>query len=161
MSGLRIPKLGFKKKKKEIIKEAPPMYRDIATKIAWHYLGTPYLWGGDNPKGFDCSGLCIEILKSVGKLPAKGDWTAAGLFEKFKHARVTFAQEGCLVFWGRTLEGITHIEYCLNEDLSIGASGGGSKTKTIQDAFKQDAYIKVRPIRPRAPIAFVDPFAKG
>lgn len=136
------------------------MYKEISTKLAWHYLGTPYLWGGDDPKGFDCSGFCIELLKSVGRLPTKGDWTAHGLYERFSYCEVTFAQEGCLVFWGKTKEHITHVEYCIDEDLSIGASGGGYKTKTIQDAFKQNAYIKLRPFRSRRPIAFVDPFRK-
>jgi len=36
--------------------------REIAAKIAWHYLGTPYVWGGDDFSGFDCSGYVIEIM---------------------------------------------------------------------------------------------------
>ena len=41
--------------------------------VAFSLLHKPYIWGGDNPaKGVDCSGLVIEILKSMGKLPARG-----------------------------------------------------------------------------------------
>jgi cell wall-associated NlpC family hydrolase len=138
------------------------MYKDIATKIAMSFLGKPYVWGGDDPiAGFDCSGFAIEILKSVGRLPMDGDWTAKGLYERWKENEVSYPQEGCLVFWGRTKEGITHVEYCLNEDLSIGARSGGRKTKTLKDAIDQNAYIMIRPIRSRLPLVFVDPFMKG
>ena len=138
------------------------MYRDIATKLAWHYLGIPYAWGGDDPvKGFDCSGFVIELMQSVSKLPLNGDWTAQGLYELFKGNEVSFAQEGILVFWGTSKKKIRHIEYCINEDLSIGASGGGSRTKTEMDAVHHNAYIKIRPIRRRPGIvAYADPFRK-
>jgi len=138
------------------------MYKDIATKIAWSYLGKPYLWGGDDPiAGFDCSGFIIEILKSVGMLPKDGDWTAHGLYELFKAKEYDYPAEGHLALWGRTKEHITHVEYCLNYDLSIGASGGGSKTLTERDAIKQNAYIKIRPVKERNPITYVDPFLRG
>ena len=132
----------------------------IATRVAWTFLGKPYLWGGDDPSGFDCSGFCIEILKSVGLLPRKGDWTAAGLAQHFEEKKVTSPYEGCLVFWASGSSGkIIHVEYCLNDVISIGASGGGSKTQTVQDAIKQNAYIKIRPFRTRGGLwGFVDPF---
>ena len=134
---------------------------DIATKVAWHYLGTPYRWGGDDFSSFDCSGFVIEILKSVGKLPREGDWTARGLWNLFPTAQ--YATEGNLVFWSAQHTGdIIHVEYCLNSELSIGASGGGSKTMTIEDAIRQNAYIKVRPWASRPNMAgFRDPFRKG
>ena len=135
--------------------------KNIASKIAFSFLGKPYIWGGDDPvKGFDCSGLCIEILKSVGLLPRQGDWTAQGLWNKFYKHEIDRPYDGCLVFW-TDIKGtkIIHVEYALNEYLCIGASGGGSKTKNKQDAINQNAYIKVRPwgSRPRVK-GFVDPF---
>ena len=137
----------------------------IATKVAWSFLGKPYLWGGDDPvAGFDCSGFVIEILKSVGILPRRGDWSAAALAERFKATKLPLVQiphEGCLVFWQNSDESkIIHVEYCLNDKLSIGASGGRSTTTSEQDAIDQNAYIKVRPFLSRAGLwGYVDPFS--
>lgn len=135
----------------------------VVEKIAMEWLGKPYVWGGDDPvDGFDCSGFVIELYKSAGLLPRKGDWTANGLFRYFDGCEVDQAEAGALVFWQNSTGKITHVEYCINETLSIGASGGGSKTKTTADAIKQNAYIKVRPIyeRPRKIAGFVQGFKR-
>jgi len=131
---------------------------DVALKVAWSFLGKPYIWGGDDPSGFDCSGFVIEILRSVGLLPREGDWTAAGLKATFP--AVIEPRAGCLVFWANAAGHVTHVEFCLTDELSIGAAGGGSATLTEADAWKQNAYIKVRPFGTRAGIAgFVNPFS--
>ena len=45
---------------------------------------------------------------------------------------------------------------------NIGASGGGSKTITVQDAIRHNAFIKPRPWRSRKYVkGFVDPFDQG
>ena len=132
--------------------------KDLAERIAFGFLGRPYYWGGDDPmQGFDCSGFVIEILKSVGLLQRNGDWTAAGLSSMFPHVDVPY--RGCLVFWENAAGKIIHVEYCLDETFSIGASGGGSSTTSEQAAITGNAYIKVRPFRSRNRIAgFADPW---
>ena len=119
-----------------------------------------YRFGGDDPlEGYDCSGLIIEILQSVGKLPLKGDWTAAGLYHQLADLEVPAPKEGCLVFVCGLNTEPYHVEFCLDEEHSIGASGGDSTTVDFQAAVKQNAYVKIRPIRRfNAPLRFVDPF---
>lgn len=135
--------------------------RDWATKYAWHFIGTPYHWGGDDPmEGFDCSGFVIEILRSVGMLSRHGDWTADDLWRRYQPARTAIPTEGCLVFWWNDQQTrVIHVEYCLNDRYSLGASGGGSSTTTVEDAVRRNAYIKMRPFMYRPGIAgFTDPF---
>ena len=134
--------------------------KEIALKVAWSYLGKPYLWGGDDPMaGFDCSGFVIECLKSAGRLPRVGDWTAERLYAKFQ-PDISIPYDGCLVFWeNKAKNKIIHVELCLDDTFSIGFSGGGSGTLTVEEAIKQNAYCKVRPFRSREGICgFTDPF---
>lgn len=116
-------------------------------------VGKPYIWGGNDPiMGFDCSGLALECLAAFGfKLP---DQTAHNLYlwcqqQKFRPVVKT----GSLAFYGNPSIGkVSHVAICLNKDLMIEAGGGGSRTKTVQDAINQDAYIRVRPIMRRGDI---------
>ena len=139
--------------------------RNLVVKQAWNFLGLPYKWGGDDPlAGFDCSGFIIELLKSVGVLPRKGDWTAHLLWDKFQpyYTGTGAIQHGDLVFWRSAGGGkIIHVELLLNSVVAIGAGGGGSATKTVGDAIKQNAYIKIRPFASREKIAgFCNPYRK-
>lgn len=65
---------------------------------ALKYLGTPYVWGGRNPGGFDCSGLTQYVYRQVfGK--EIGSWTvpqeSSGTIRSVGEAEV-----GDLLFWG-------------------------------------------------------------
>ncbi len=45
---------------------APPSQYGGAVGIAMQYLGTPYVWGGASPGGFDCSGLVVYVYQQLG-----------------------------------------------------------------------------------------------
>ena len=121
--------------------------RELALKYLWHWLGTPYSYGGDDFSAQDCSGVDIEILQSVGILPHKYDNTAHGLYLKYKDNLVEGdkIRPGCLVFWfesGRA----RHVMMIYKHGYVIGACGGGSDTKTTKDAIRDNAFVKLRPI---------------
>ncbi len=135
--------------------------RDTAIFLWEREIGQPYIWGGDSPiEGYDCSGLVIEALKAVGVLPRLGDWTSEGLFIYFQKRQTKKLKPGCLLFYNRGHK-IGHVEIVWrvigDRALVIAAAGGGSKTKTREDAAEQNAYVKVRPLR-EGWMRAVDPF---
>lgn len=122
----------------------------ILYDYAMSFVGQPYRWGGDDPiHGYDCSGLVQEILESCGVDP-KGDQTAQGLYDYFeKRGHWNRIMLGALAFFGKDAKHITHVGFCLDPYRMIEAGGGGSKTKTREDAAKSNAYVRVRPLDSR------------
>lgn len=133
--------------------------REHFLKLAQDMWGIPYRWGGGDPSGFDCSGFVIECLQSVGLFPLKKDETADGLMLRFSHLVIPFPVSGALVFSLNEKGHAVHVEICVDDRVKIGSSGGGSRTKTVNDAWRQRAYIKTRPLTKRKNQVFVYPFA--
>src|SRR4030042_1482920 len=136
--------------------------RATAADYLKHFIGLPYLWGGDDPlAGFDCSGLVVEVLQAVGIIPNKSDYTAAALYERFDKGAVDRGYMGCLVFWygSDKKEKIIHVEMMIDEFHVVGASGGGSTTTTLADAISRNAFVKMRPLPYRGDRYLIcDPF---
>ncbi len=129
-------------------------------------LGAPYIWGGDDPTGADCSGAIILGLQSVGRISRSEDFTAAGLallLTKDRSSRLTPLHHatgrlpgsivgtilpGALLFQSKTalLRNIHHVTMSLGGGLMVGASGGGSTTKTRADAIRQNAFVRIDPV---------------
>jgi hypothetical protein len=139
--------------KESLLMSMEEKMREIVLRVAWSYLGTLYRWGGDDPSGFDCSGLAVECLQSVGLVHRNHDHTAQSLFALWSKGRVAVPGPGDLVFWANAAGKIIHVEIAIDAELAIGASGGGSGTLSESDAIRQNAYVKIRPIASRAGFA--------
>ena len=78
---------------------------------AARYLGTPYVWGGYSPSGFDCSGFVSYCLTNSG-VRNTGRLTAQGLYNVCTPVAESDVQPGDLVFFTGTYdagEPVTHI----------------------------------------------------
>lgn len=138
------------------------MTKELFQQFLLTYLHKPYIWGGDDPiKGLDCSGFVQEALAPLGLDPV-GDQTAQGLYDYFKVKGYGLPQlsnfmgyTGALVFCGKSITQITHVQLCLTPTVIIEAGGGGSRTVTQQDAINQNAFIRLRPFLQRKDVVAV------
>lgn len=91
------------------------------------YLGVPYLWGGNSPEGFDCSGFVQYVWKQCNiSIPRTTEQQAL----TGKYITKKQLQPGDLVFLQNTYRsGISHVGIYIGNDQMIHASS--SKGVTI------------------------------
>ena len=68
-----------------------------AVNIAKQYLGTPYVWGGESPDGFDCSGLMQYVYNKLGYNISRTTYTQINDGSPVSKENL---QPGDLVFFG-------------------------------------------------------------
>ena len=67
-----------------------------AVAVAERYIGVPYVWGGESPSGFDCSGLVAYAYAQIGRsLP---HYTVAQ-YNMFPKVPISQLQPGDIVFF--------------------------------------------------------------
>lgn len=97
------------------------------------FIGSRYQWTGEGPysMGFDCSGLVLEGLRSIG-FWGREDATAQTIYNKLSKASLTKLtpkpDTGDLLFFGKSLFEVTHIGVAINNYQYIEAGGGDSKS---------------------------------
>jgi len=85
--------------------------RDELVSFAKKQIGVPYLWAGNDPSGFDCSGFTSYVMKQGGKdLPRR----AVDQYEESRKIKQRIAQKGDLVFFDGG-SGISHVGMLVSE----------------------------------------------
>jgi cell wall-associated NlpC family hydrolase len=120
---------------------APPSHYTGVVAIAMQYLGTPYVWGGSSPSGFDCSGLVVYVFAQVGvSLPHyTGD-----LWNQGVPVSADQLQPGDLVFFN----GLGHVGIYIGGGQFIHSPHTGDvvKISSLSDPWYSSSYDGARRI---------------
>jgi cell wall-associated NlpC family hydrolase len=105
---------------------------------ALQQVGTPYVWGGERPGGFDCSGLVRYAFEAAGlDVPHRADlqWFLGS------HPSQDQLLPGDLVFYSNdgTAQGIHHVGIYLGEGLMVVAPYSGAVVRV--QSFRRPDYL--------------------
>ena len=105
--------------------------------IAERYLGVPYVWGGDTPSGFDCSGLVQYCYRQIGIDVGRTTWDQMGCGTRIA---VSALQPGDLVFF----RGGEHVGIYVGGGTYIHAPHTGAVV-SYGSLSSRSVYMAVRP----------------
>jgi cell wall-associated NlpC family hydrolase len=112
---------------------------------ALRYLGAPYVWGGNTPSGWDCSGFVVYIYREVtGRtLPrtTQAQWAVGTPIARGA------LQAGDLVFFqNRSGAGITHVGIALGDGRFVHASSPrvGTVVSSLSESYYASRYAGAR-----------------
>ncbi len=106
--------------------------------LAKSLVGSPYKYGGESPKGFDCSGL---VFYTHGKV---GIDTPRTSIQQFKTARTIPLKElhnGDLIFFKLTRSQVSHVGIYVGNGRFIHAPQSG---KQVKATYLNDGYWKTK-----------------
>ena len=113
---------------------------ELAVRVAVRQLGAPYLYGGSDPGGFDCSGLVQYAYTHAGRqLPR----TTGGLWQQLQAVPRTDLEVGDVLFFNIE-EKMSHVGLYLGDGRFVHAPSSG-KTVSIADmgsAYYRSAFIR-------------------
>ena len=122
----------------------------LAIATATRHLGKPYLWGGNGPDRFDCSGLTVDAYRAAGiRLPrtASQQWYAG------PHVPLADLAPGDLLFWADDLtdaQTIHHVAIFLGGNKMLAAPHTGAFVR-IQPVYLTGYLGAMRPSAIGAP----------
>lgn len=126
----------------------PPMLsmmRRKFLKVGLELMNTPYIWGGKDTTGVDCSGVVtFALFHTTG---GRVDWRFSHNTDLLwlKLPPIVDPQPGDLAFYGgKDGDDVDHVMVCLGHGMVFGACGGRPDMKTAAQAAKWDARVKVK-----------------
>ncbi len=102
---------------------------------AKQFVGTPYVWGGSSPDGFDCSGLVQYVYSNLG---IKAPRVTYQQFQAGKKVNPRNAQPGDLVFFRMESQGPGHVGIYAGNGKYIQAPQTGDVVKISNLADRSD-----------------------
>lgn len=113
--------------------------------FAKQFLGTPYVWAGSSPSGFDCSGFVSYVFKNFGYTVNR---TAASMYTNGVAVDKSELQIGDAVFFASSSESIGHVGIYIGDGEFIHSSSGcGYVTISgLDESYYSRMYVGARRI---------------
>ncbi|MFJ4441343.1 C40 family peptidase [Pseudomonas sp. NPDC089422] len=129
---------------------SPKQSSDVLSR-AVNVLGTPYVWGGSNPKkGFDCSGLVKYAFNDVADvdLPRTSNAMAQGHGVKVAKSDL---KPGDLIFFNIKSRRVNHVAIYLGNDRFIHAPRTGKRVSidSLSKPYWQQHYVVAKRVLPK------------
>jgi cell wall-associated NlpC family hydrolase len=106
--------------------------------IANQYVGVPYVFGGNTPSGFDCSGFTRYVYSEVGiDLPRMADEQYGVGYE----VSMANLQPGDLVFFTTYLPGVSHVGIYMGNHQFINASNEGVSVADMDSSYWRSRFV--------------------
>jgi peptidoglycan DL-endopeptidase CwlO len=120
---------------------APPGRYGGVVGIAMRYLGTPYVYGGASPSGFDCSGLVMYAFAQVGVSLPHSSYAQYSMGVPVSRDQL---QPGDLVFF----DGLGHVGIYVGGGQFIHAPHTGDvvKISSLSESWYASTYVGARRI---------------
>jgi cell wall-associated NlpC family hydrolase len=120
---------------------APPSHYQGVVGIAMSQIGTPYVWGGSAPGGFDCSGLVMWAFAQVGVSLPHSSYAQYGYGVAVSQDQL---EPGDLVFF----DGLGHVGIYIGGGQFIHAPHTGDvvKISSLSESWYAAAYVGARRI---------------
>lgn len=118
---------------------APRNARAAVVARAFGYAGSPYVTGGADSSGFDCSGLVFRVYKDA--LGASLPRTVRALYSYCEPIGRDELQEGDLVFFDTT-GGLSHVGIYSGEGRFVHAASEGRDTGVIESALSEGYWSR-------------------
>jgi cell wall-associated NlpC family hydrolase len=120
---------------------APPSTHSGAADAALGQLGTPYVWAGSQPGGFDCSGLVMWAFAQVGVSLPHSSYAQYGYGVPVSRDQL---QPGDLVFF----DGLGHVGIYIGGDQFVHAPHTGDvvKISSLSEGWYTSTFVGARRI---------------
>ena len=123
---------------------------DSLIAYARRFIGVPYVYGGNGPHIFDCSGLACTILKKSGNIRVSEDLSAQEIYDRLVKQGGTIVDlgkrvgypVGSFIFYDGGSPKISHVAFMVDTFSVLEAGGGSSTTNSVEKARDLGACVR-------------------